>query len=137
MIENIQAVRFCDLFDDIYEIIMRLLSYVFVHTAQDHEITQKFSHTAIQLMTSVMKPLGEVITLTPAEFKSDLKKYAGPVFRLSRHVTLPPNPSVAIVIARERLSEIQSRLLQCREECVNQSQLKSISNNLGEIVGKF
>jgi len=96
-----------EVFDDFYELMMKMLSYVFVHTGHKSQIIPIFADVSISIMTAVVKPLGEMLTKMPiSDAKENSSDVAGPTFRLSRHVSLPPNPIIVI----ERLTQITTDL---------------------------
>jgi len=93
-----------DLFDDVYQLMLRALSYAFT-TPSSEGLAREFSRIAIALMPVVVKPLGEAITELPAGERYP-GKTAGPAFGMARHVLLPDAPRAARVVVHERLREL-------------------------------
>ena len=125
-----------EIFDDCYELMMKMLSYVFVHTGQSSKTIPQFADISISLMTAVVKPLGELLTKMP--LTEDTAVLAGPTFRLSRHVSLPPNPCTAKRIAAERLSEITENLSEIGfSEHEKSSDKATIVENLKELADRL
>ncbi len=98
-----------DLFDDVYNLMLQALQYVFANTNKDFDFNKKLAGFAIQTMVRVIKPLGELLTKLPA-FPDPVLKKAGPSFGLSRHVPLPDNNKTARIVLLERASEILARM---------------------------
>jgi hypothetical protein len=98
-----------DCFDSIYGLMLRMLQYVFDNGTGAQPLLKLFGGTAIEVMATVIKPLGEALTLLPAgEGYQD--QTAGPGFVLSRHVPLPAEPHAALVVACEKLADLDARL---------------------------
>jgi Ferritin-like len=95
------------LFDNIYSLMLRILQYVFQSGPLPGQMQTTLSDVAIQIMTRVLKPIGEALTLLPAgkEYKH---LTAGPAFGLYRHVSLPANFPAALTIIKERSAELIS-----------------------------
>lgn len=121
-----------ELFDAIYGLMLRMLQYVFDNSTGDAALLRDFSQMAIWVMPTVIKPLGEALTLLPAgaDYGS---KTAGPAFGLSRHVPLPNDPRCAAIVAQEELSELVHLLegLACDDRAP--AQLYSACRNLQEL----
>jgi hypothetical protein len=96
------------LFDNLYSIMLRILQFVFQMGSSEQHIKNQLAEVSIQIMTRVIKPLGESLTMLPAG-KSYGKSAAGPAFGLYRHVSLPKNSEQAIILVSERLNEIISQ----------------------------
>lgn len=93
------------LFDEVYGLMLRMLQYVFSNSTGDPATLQSFSNRAIQLMPTVVLPLGIALTRLPAG-PSYGAKTAGPAFGLTRHVPLPIEPYAARTLVSERLAEL-------------------------------
>jgi hypothetical protein len=107
LIEHPRTKEVSEFFDDVYELMMRMLQFVFSSSTECDPLLRQFAKTAIVVMPTVIKPLGEALTLMPLRESGDLR--AGPSFGLSRHVVLPTDPDVAAVVVRERLEELRGR----------------------------
>ena len=107
LVEHQQTREVSEFFDDVYELMMRMLQFVFSSSTDCGPTLRQFAKTAIVVMPTVIKPLGEALTLMPLRASGDLR--AGPSFGMSRHVVLPTDPEVALVVVRERLEELRAR----------------------------
>jgi hypothetical protein len=96
--------RACDLFDDVYTLMLRLLQHAFAQGPAAPS-TALFAAAAIDAMVTVIKPLGEALTLLPADSGSDMR--AGASFGLTRHVPLPSRSDIAAVVVAERGVELR------------------------------
>ena len=104
LIEHPYTREVAEYFDDLYELMMRMLQFVFSSCTDCGPVLRQFARTAIVVMPTVIKPLGEALTLLPLRETGDLR--AGPAFGMSRHVGLPVDPDVASVVVGERLEEL-------------------------------
>jgi hypothetical protein len=105
LITNRLAGDVCDLFDDAYTLMLRLLQHAFAH-GPSVSTTSLFAGVAIDAMATVIKPLGEALTLMPADGSTNER--AGASFGLTRHVPLPSSPTIAAVVAAERAAELSA-----------------------------
>jgi len=103
-IENNHTRRVASLFDGLYSLMLRMLGYTFTPCGSS-ELRQMLGQSAIMLMATVLKPLGETLTSLPATDKPD-GPTAGPPFGLTRHVTLPVDAASARTLVTERLQEL-------------------------------
>lgn len=93
-----------ELFDDLYVLMLRMLSWSFGPVDSGDPVVRGMARAAIQLMPVVIKPLGEAITMLPAGHGGR----AGPAFTLGRHVPLPLDASIAVRVASERIDEFRA-----------------------------
>lgn len=109
-ISDQQTAEIAEAFDAIYMFMLRLLQHVFDGATGDdlHEL-RPFAAAALQLMATVIKPLGEALALLPAGHDYG-DATAGPTFGLGRNVPLPLLRSIAETVAAEKLAELQQRL---------------------------
>ncbi len=90
------------LFDGLYSLMLRMLGYTFTPCGQP-ELRRALGQSAIMMMATVLKPLGEALMHLPATSEAR-GPVAGPPFGLTRHVTLPVDPNAAGVLVSERLA---------------------------------
>ena len=64
---------------------------------------RELAHAALELMTTVIKPLGEAVCLLPSGHPG---VNAGPTFAMSRHSQLPAAGEVSRAVFGERLTEL-------------------------------
>jgi hypothetical protein len=105
IIEDPYTQQVSALFDDVYVLMLRMLAYVFTTGSISSALMQTLSALAIGMMPAVILPLGEALTMLPAG-QSYGPKTAGPTFGLTRHVMLPPDPTSANVVVKERIAEL-------------------------------
>ena len=126
------ARRACDLFDDIYTLMLRLLQHAFVH-GPSVTTTPVFAGLAIDAMATVIKPLGEGLALLPAG--SDTDQRAGASFGLTRHAPLPPRPDIAVVVAAERAQELAATSAELAGSGLAPAPLRAAAANIARIAG--
>lgn len=91
------------LFDAVYFLMLQALAFGFTPAA-DAVRSARACAVAIQLMTTVVRPIGDALMTLPAGV-GDLN--GGPAFGLTRFVGLPTaDPPLAIGLIRERLGEL-------------------------------
>jgi hypothetical protein len=94
-----------DLFNATYEVMLQMLIRFFAHTEETEEELQTLSSTAVDVMSLLIKPLGQPLTTLPvgAEYPG---KSAGPNFEFYRTSYLLPHRHAAWVLMHERLLEL-------------------------------
>lgn len=102
-ISDPMSVLAMDLFDDAYVSMLQALAYAFSSADVHTPALPLMAQSSLELMTTVLKPLGEAICLLPSGTPG---VNAGPTFAMSRHSHLPNDPAVAAVVYGERLAEL-------------------------------
>lgn len=97
------AAHAVDLFNDVYQLMLQALAFLFVSRSTETRQLKAVSRCAIELMITVIKPLGEAICRMPS---GERGVNAGPSFELRRHVTLPVDSAAAIAVITERLAQL-------------------------------
>src|SRR5918995_116441 len=94
-----------DLFNATYEVMLQMLVRFFAHTEETEDELQTLSSTAVDAMSLLIKPMGQLLTTLPvgAEYPG---KSAGPNFEFYRTSYLLPHRHAAWVLMRERLLEL-------------------------------
>lgn len=94
-------------YDLAYDVCLRLLARLFAETpaADGYEALQ--DATFFPMMTLVLRPIGDVLTLMPA-FDSGPER-AGPSFRVPSSVNMVPHNEVAWVVLSGQLDELRDR----------------------------
>lgn len=132
-ITDVTAVHAVDLFDDVYVLMLQLLAQAFGGTQTMN--SQMTATLAIELMTTVLKPLGEAICRLPSGVPG---LNAGPTFEITRHVALPQDATIAGKVASERLGQLAgySNQLMAVDGLppVAAEQLAGIAGNLARLV---
>jgi len=98
------------LFDGLYSLMLRMLGYTFTPSGDQH-LRRAFGQSAIVMMTTVLKPLGEALMQMRAA-KTPAGATAGPTFGLTRHVTLPVEAQTARILVSESLNELTDKAAQ-------------------------
>jgi hypothetical protein len=129
-LDDPETAALADTFDSIYVFMLRLLQYVFDNSTSDPQTLQPFSRAALYLMTAVLKPLGETLTLLPAGPRLYGSATAGPPFAIGRQVALPLDPRIAQTIATEKLTQLQQRLANLSDGATKPDQLQNATANL-------
>jgi hypothetical protein len=94
-----------DLFNATYEVMVQMLVRFFAHTEETEEELQTLSTTAVDAMSLLIKPLGELLTTLPVGAEHPGKS-AGPNFEFYRTSYLLPHRHAAWVLMHERLLEL-------------------------------
>lgn len=100
-----RSIEAVDLFDDAYVAMLQALAYVFSNATEEGDHLGWFARAALELMVTVIRPLGEAICQMPSGTKG---VNAGPTFAMTRHAQLPVPPSAARLVFGERLAELAS-----------------------------
>ena len=107
LIEDPLSVDISNLFDGCYELLMQMLGRLLLHTEESEDQLMRLSDIAVGLMADVIGPLGESLTTLPAG-PSHPGLTAGPSFRFSRDVSIPPHQAAARALFIERLEELSA-----------------------------
>jgi hypothetical protein len=97
--------RVSDLFSASYSLAIGVLSRMYVHQPGAQKELSVLANTAVGLMTSVVKPLGNILTSLPVGSRLPGLN-AGPTFVLQQHEYTLPNRESAFMILQERLIEL-------------------------------
>lgn len=108
LIEDGNTLNVAKTFDGLYSLMLRMLLYVFTPRG-DRALKRQLGQSAILMMVTVVKPLGEALTQMPSGILSS-RATAGPTFGLTRHVTFSADPTSARALAVERLAELTNDL---------------------------
>jgi hypothetical protein len=98
-----------DIFDDLYNLMLRILQFGFSFNFTNPEDRKKLLKFSIAMMPMVIKPLGDSIMLLDAGRLYPHRK-AGPAFSMSRHISLPNDETVSKQVISERYGDIVERL---------------------------
>src|ERR1700733_5892835 len=98
----LHLLQVAQIFDSVYFLMLQILAFSFSSSA-DRTIASRASAVAIELMTTVLRPLGDALTTLPSGLYG---LNAGPAFGLIRFVNFPSNPDCAFDLMRERLKEL-------------------------------
>lgn len=92
------------LFDDVYLLMLQSLAFGFTPAA-DSATSLLLCGAAIELMTTVLRPLGDAVSTLPADVDG---LNGGPSFGLTRFVALPLDGHLALELLGERLHQLSS-----------------------------
>ncbi|MBC2845073.1 ferritin-like domain-containing protein [Winogradskyella flava] len=106
ILQNESAILISDLFDDLYVLMMQILQHVFL--TSNKKKSRELGKFAIHMMPIVIKPLADCLSKIPAGslYKN---KTASPSFTINRHVQIPSNYDIAIILINERLAHLIER----------------------------
>ncbi|GAC1390254.1 MAG: hypothetical protein NVS4B11_05900 [Ktedonobacteraceae bacterium] len=95
-----------DLFNVAYDTMLLMLLRFFAHTEETDAELEHLSRATLRLMTTVIRPLGEVLTKMPVDRTALPGRTAGPGFGYNRDVHLLPHKPSAWVFFGERLWQL-------------------------------
>jgi hypothetical protein len=98
------AIQVSDLFNETYGVMLQLLGRLFIASSETEEEAQALCDAAIDVMASVLTPLGNLLCRLPASSSND-GTTSGPSFVL-RTVHSLPDKTAAWLILHERLQEL-------------------------------
>jgi hypothetical protein len=105
-IADVRTRRVSELFDDAYGTLLLLLMRFFAHSDErTAELTGLQRAAFFPMMTTVMRPLGELLTLLPTG-SDPPGSTAGPAFRLDRNITLLPHREAAWTVIQGELDAL-------------------------------
>lgn len=132
VIEDPTAQQVSELFDQLYSLMLRMLSFVFAADNKSVPIVASFAAGALRLMTTVLKPLGEGLTMMPAG-PSYPGQNAGPTFGLTRHVTLPSEGAAAKQIALEEIGDVLHKMRELLATHAAEPVIERVQGNLDRV----
>lgn len=133
LITDSHTLLVAETFDSTYGLMLRMLQYVFDNATNDIPLLKLFSQLSLQTMTTVIKPLAESLTMLSAGSDYETAT-AGPPFTLSRHVSLPIEPSAAYAVVQEKCKELTQQLQEFSSMPKAPAQMKNASHNLTVIM---
>lgn len=105
-ITNKATNRVSELFDLTYEtMLLMLIRYYVQADANQAQLNALQAAAFFPLMTTGIRPLGEILTLLPATDDPDGPR-AGPTFRMSRRLTFLPHRRAAWVVIQQQLARV-------------------------------
>jgi len=107
LLDDRMSVHIGSLFDGCYELLMQVLSRLLMHTEESESQMTLLASISIDMMTDVIGPLGEALTLLPAG-KANPGMTAGASFRFTRDGTAAPHLVSAWALFIERLKEMSA-----------------------------
>jgi Ferritin-like len=127
--------KVADLFNASYALAVQALSRYFVHEKEHPEEVQALADTAVGIMSTVIKPLGEALTSLPVGARLPGVN-AGPAFELPAREYLLPHRREAFMVLQERLMELAAHAGSLSKESpgpVISKQLGSVGRSLQDL----
>ena len=125
--------RAAELFDAVYSLMLQSLAFAFTPALHPVESSRAAS-VAIELMASVVRPLGEVLTTLPSGQDAAT---AGPAFGMTRFVSLPQEPALALRLIREQLMEYSREALALDERHPQHGEFENAAVRCREIAERM
>lgn len=136
-ITDIYARYAVDLFNDVYLAMLQALAHLFETSSGDETYLKRVSRAAIELMITVIKPLGEAI----CRLRSGNQGInAGPSFDIVRHVGLPQDAIAAAGVLADRLEQLSEHGSLLRDAAFDypaQTQITGATLNLARIASNL
>ncbi len=114
-ITNAVAQELAGLFNSTYGLMLMMLARFFAHGDESEEEWRLLARGTLRIMASVLRPLGEALSKTPAGPEYPGRR-AGPTFGFTSHVHLLPHKSAAWIYFLERLYDLSMRLTRLADE---------------------
>jgi CDGSH-type Zn-finger protein len=106
--------KVADLFNVAYDTMLLMLLRFFAHTKETEAELEHLSRATLRLMTTVIRPLGEMLTKMPVDRATLPGRTAGPGFGYNRDVHLLPHKPSAWVFFGERLWQLATAATKLR-----------------------
>jgi hypothetical protein len=138
-IHDVRTRRVSVFFDDAYAAVLLLLTRFFGHSDErTTELTGLQRAAFFPMMTTVIRPLGELLTLLPT---SPDGPTAGPAFRFTRNITLLPHRTAAWTVIQGELDALTETAEDLSEDTgypeTVRTRLSLMHENLGRIAIDF
>lgn len=136
LIDDKFTVSVADLFNASYQVVLQMLARFFLHVETTNEELHTLSRASMQMMISVIKPLGNFLTKLPVgPHRPGLT--AGPVFEMYPMSYLLPRSRAAWTILNERLAELGSRCHELARKSSGSNALSTVADSLSDLAEKF
>ena len=122
-----------ELFDAVYALMLRALVFAFGPAGGAGE-AHRAAQVALELMTSVIRPLGDALTCLPS---GTANLNAGPGFGLRRFVGAPADPPTAVRVLGEDLREAAADARRLAAALPAQPQLAVAAARLADIAARL
>jgi CDGSH-type Zn-finger protein len=126
-----------DLFNVAYDTMLLMLLRFFSHTEETDAELERLSRATLRLMTTVLRPLGEVLTKMPVDSTALPSMTAGPGFGYNRDVHLLPHKPSAWVFFGERLWQLAVVATKSRLSPTIPSELQEATAALQDLACQF
>jgi len=126
-----------DLFNIAYDTMLLMLLRFFAHTEESEAELEQLSRATLRLMTTVIRPLAEVLTTLPVDSDALPGRTAGPGFGYNRDVQLLPHRRSAWTFFGERLWELATIATRLRLDPAMPSQFQEATAALQDLACQF
>jgi CDGSH-type Zn-finger protein len=126
-----------DLFNIAYDTMLLMLLRFFAHTEESEAELEHLSGATLRLMTTVLRPLGDVLAKMPIGGDGQPAMTAGPGFGYNRDVALLPHKRSAWVFFGERLSELANIATRLRLEPAVPAEMEEAAAALQDLANQF
>ena len=126
-----------DLFNIAYDTMLLMLLRFFAHTDETEAELAHLSGATLRLMTTVLRPLGEVLCKMPAGGSERPVQTAGPGFGYNRDVQLLPHKRSAWTFFGERLWELAGIATKLRLQANVPAEIEEAAAALQDLAGQF
>jgi len=126
-----------DLFNITYDTMLLMLLRFFAHTDETEPELEHLSRATLRIMTTVIRPLGDVLAQMPIGGAEHPGMTAGPGFGYNRDVDLLPHKRSAWIFFGERLAELAAIATRLRLEPGVPAQLEEAAAALQDLAGQF
>ncbi|HXT36696.1 MAG TPA: CDGSH iron-sulfur domain-containing protein, partial [Chloroflexota bacterium] len=126
-----------DLFNITYDTMLLMLLRFFAHTEESEAELEHLSRATLRIMTTVIRPLGDVLAQMPIGDPEHPGMTAGPGFGYNRDVDLLPHKRSAWVFFGERLAELAAIATTLRLQPTVPAQLEEAAAALQDLAAQF
>jgi len=126
-----------DLFNIAYDTMLLMLLRFFAHTEETEAELEHLSRATLRLMTTVIRPLAEVLTMMPVDGAALPGLTAGPGFGYNRDVQLLSHQRSAWTFFGERLRELAAIATRLRLDPAAPAQLQEATAALQDLACQF
>jgi len=128
LITNPLTAGVSELFNGSYEVLLQMLMRYFMHTKETEDELRSLSSTAVDMMFTVIRPLGQLLTTLPVGPNLP-GKMAGATFEIYRTGYTLPHHQAAWSVFHERLSELAAYCGQLNAQQPAPPDLQAIEEN--------
>ncbi len=126
-----------DLFNIAYDTMLLMLLRFFAHTEETEHELEHLSRATLRLMTTVLRPLGEVLAKMPVDSTGLPGQTAGPGFGYNRDVQLLSHQRSAWVFFGERLRELAAIATELRLQASVPAEIGEAAAALQDLAVQF
>ena len=137
IISNPLTLATAELFNSAYGASLEILSRFFIHVDSPQKELETLADAAVQLMSQVIRPLGDLMTTLPVG-PDHPGRTAGPAFEVLRRVSyILPHRKAAWVVLHERLEELADYSASIRSPARVGERLERVTGSLKTVASMF